>query len=349
MIFHLAGSRGSLTIKSYKPFDIPAQPILQTHSLSKNFGPVPAVKQVDLEVRPGQIVGLLGPNGAGKSTTIKMLSTLLKPSSGTARIVGYDIVKQPFKIRQHIGIIFQDSTLDNRLTGRENLEFHCMVYKVPRSERKPRIQEMLQMVDLVEAADRPVKTYSGGMRRRLEIARGLLHHPSILFLDEPTVGLDPQTRATIWNYVIRLVGEYGMGVLMTTHYMEEAEHCQHISIMDQGQIIAQGSPAELKGSMEGDRIQIATTNNVQAREWLQRQWGLNATEEPEGLGFTLPEGETRLAQLLTALPVQVHRLTVRQPTLEDVFLKLTGKAMRDEESGLHERLKYSARRKGKLS
>lgn len=337
-----------MTIGSHEAITNPNQPILQTDSLSKNFGPVLAVKQVDLEVRPGQIVGLLGPNGAGKSTTIKMLCTLLKPSSGTARIVGNDIIKEPFKIRQHIGIIFQDSTLDNRLTGRENLEFHCMLYNVPRSERKPRIQEMLEMVDLMEAADRPVKTYSGGMRRRLEIARGLLHHPSILFLDEPTVGLDPQTRATIWNYVVRLVGEYGMGVLMTTHYMEEAEHCQHISIIDHGLIIAQGSPAELKGSMDGNRIQIATTNDAQAREWLQKQWQLRATDEPEGLEFTLPEGETHLAQLLTSLPVEVRRLTVHQPTLEDVFLKLTGKAIRDEESGIHERLKYSARRKGRL-
>jgi len=335
-------------MKTYEPILTPDKPILQTESLSKKFGSFAAVKGVDLEVRPGQIVGLLGPNGAGKSTTIKMLSTLLKPSSGSACIAGYDIVKHPYKIRQHIGIIFQDSTLDSRLTGRENLEFHCMVYKVPRSERKLRIQRMLEMVDLMEAADRPVKNYSGGMRRRLEIARGLLHHPSILFLDEPTVGLDPQTRATIWTYVVRLVKEYGMGVLMTTHYMEEAEHCHLISIMDQGRIVAKGSPVELKSCMEGDRIQLATADDAQARDWLQSEWHLTPATGSEGLEFTLPEGETRLAQLLTSLPVEVRRLSVRQPTLEDVFLKLTGKAIRDEESGMHERLKYSAQRKGKL-
>ncbi|MHB1654450.1 MAG: ATP-binding cassette domain-containing protein [Desulfitobacteriaceae bacterium] len=324
------------------------EPILQTFSLCKNFGPIQAVRDVNLEVRPGEIVGLLGPNGAGKSTTIKMLSTLLRPSSGSAQLVGYDITKNPFQIRQHIGIIFQDSTLDNRLTGRENLEFHCMVYKVPRKDRAPRIKQMLEMVDLAEAADRPVKTYSGGMRRRLEIARGLLHHPSILFLDEPTVGLDPQTRATIWNYVQRLVQEYGMGVLMTTHYMEEAEHCKYIAIMDQGKIIAKGSPETLKALMEGDHIHLETADNSATQIWLEEHWNLIVSRVQEGLKFVLPHGDTELARLLTTLPNEVNRLIVRQPTLEDVFLKLTGREMRDEESGARDRLKLSAKRKGKL-
>lgn len=331
-------------------FDKPilGEPILETYKLCKSFGALTAVKNVNLKVRPGQIVGLLGPNGAGKSTTIKMLSTLLKPTSGSARLAGYDIVKNPFQIRQHIGIIFQDSTLDNRLTGRENLAFHCMIYKVPRPERQPRIKEMLEMVDLTEAGDRPVKTYSGGMRRRLEIARGLLHHPSILFLDEPTVGLDPQTRATIWTYVERLVKEYGMGVLMTTHYMEEAEHCQNIAIMDQGSIITEGSPADLKSEMDGDLIHLLTENDAKANAWLAENWDVTVSQGKEGLDFTLPQGETHLAQLLASLPVKVHRLTVRQPTLEDVFLKLTGPRIRNEESDTHERLKFSARRKGRL-
>ncbi|GAB6172318.1 daunorubicin resistance protein DrrA family ABC transporter ATP-binding protein [Paradesulfitobacterium aromaticivorans] len=324
------------------------QPVLQTFQLSKRFGELEAVQNVNLRLSPGEIVGLLGPNGAGKSTTIKMLSTLLRPSAGSAVLVGYDLIKDPFKIRQHIGIIFQDSTLDNRLTGRENLEFHCMIYKVPKQERPARIQQMLEMVDLTEAANRYVKTYSGGMKRRLEIARGLLHRPAILFLDEPTVGLDPQTRATIWEYVRRLVKEYGMGVLMTTHYMEEAENCRYIAIMDHGRLIAEGSPEHLKSMMEGDRIQLATADNSLAASWLEQNRSLKVTVKQDGIEFVLPHGDTQLARLLTELPTEVHRLTVQQPTLEDVFIKLTGRQMRDSESGLIDRLRFSAQRKGRL-
>lgn len=322
--------------------------ILETFSLCKEFGEVRAVQDVNLKVNQGEITGLLGPNGAGKSTTIKMLATLLKPSSGRAKIAGYDIQKNPYQVRQQIGVIFQDSTLDNRLTGRENLEFHCMVYKVPRSERPQRIRTMLEMVNLTEAADRIVKTYSGGMKRRLEIARGLLHHPTLLFLDEPTVGLDPQTRAHIWDYVKTLVKEYGMGVLMTTHYMEEAEHCHHISIIDDGKVIAEGSPSELKAAMEGDHIQIETSNLDETKKWLAEKRSLQATLEENGIHFTLPNGETELATLLTDLPFPVRRLVVHQPTLEDVFIRLTGRKIRDEEAGSHDRLRLSAHRKGKL-
>lgn len=324
------------------------QPILKTYSLGKNFDDFAAVRDVNLEVRSGQIVGLLGPNGAGKSTTIKMLSTLLRPSAGSATLAGYDVLKNPFQIRQHIGIIFQDPTLDNRLTGRENLDFHCMIYKVPKQERAARIKQMLEMVDLIDYADRAVKTYSGGMKRRLEIARGLLHRPTILFLDEPTVGLDPQTRATIWEYVLRLVKEYGMGVLMTTHYMEEAEHCQYISIMDHGQIIAEGSPEKLKSIMAGDRIYIETADTSQVMAWLQENRGITAIRKNNGLEFILPHGDTQLARLLTEIPVEVVRLDVRKPTLEDVFITLTGREIRDGESGSHERLRLSVQRKGRI-
>ena len=323
-------------------------PILQAFSLNKNFKNLKAVQDVNLKVKPGEIVGLLGPNGAGKSTTIKMLSTLLQPSSGSATIAGYDLSKDPYKVRQHIGVIFQDSTLDNRLTAKENLEFHCMVYRVPKNERAKRIQQMLEMVDLTEAAERLVKTYSGGMKRRLEIARGLLHRPSVLFLDEPTVGLDPQTRAYIWEYVRKLVQEYNMGVLMTTHYMEEAENCSHIAIMDNGRIIAEGSPTELKSSMGGHQIHIETENDPLTSAWLSEHWSIQTLEDRGGLTFILPEGETRLARLLSELPYQVRRLSVHQPTLEDVFIRLTGRRIRDEESGVRDQLRLSAQRKGKL-
>lgn len=322
--------------------------LLETFDLCKQFDHVIAVKNVNLRVYPGEITGLLGPNGAGKSTTIKMLATLLRPSSGRAQIAGFDILKNPYPVRQQIGVIFQDSTLDNRLTGRENLEFHCMVYKVPRSERERRINDMLNLVDLQDASHRIVNTYSGGMKRRLEIARGLLHHPSLLFLDEPTTGLDPQTRAHIWDYIKTLVKEYGMGVLMTTHYMDEAEHCQSISIIDGGRIIAEGTPAELKASMEGDQINIETTNNPQTSEWLATHRGIQATVSEGGLHFVLAHGETQLAQLLSELPHPVTRLTIHQPTLEDVFIRLTGRKIRDEESDVRDRLRLSAKRKGKL-
>jgi ABC-2 type transport system ATP-binding protein len=322
--------------------------LLETFSLTKKFDEFTAVKDVNLNVQPGQITGLLGPNGAGKSTTIKMLATLLKPTSGSALISGFDIIRFPYQVRQNIGVIFQDSTLDNRLTGWENLEFHCMIYNVPRAERKLRIKKMLEMVDMEESANRLVRTYSGGMKRRLEVARGLLHNPSILFLDEPTVGLDPQTRSHIWNYVKTLVSEYNMGVLMTTHYMEEAEHCQYISIIDEGRIIAEGSPAELKTTMEGDQIYIETSNDKETAEWLIRHRGFNVKHTTPGLNFLLPNGDTQLARLLSELPYSVKRLTVHPPTLEDVFIRLTGRKIRDEESGARDRLRLSARRKGKL-
>lgn len=322
--------------------------LLKTYDLTKTFDDLTAVKNVNLSVNPGEITGLLGPNGAGKSTTIKILSTLLRPTSGSAQIAGFDIQKSPYQVRQQIGVIFQDSTLDNRLTGRENLEFHCMVYKVPRSQRQQRINEMLEMVDIKDAADRLVKTYSGGMKRRLEIARGLLHHPSILFLDEPTVGLDPQTRAHIWDYVKTLIHQYGMGVLMTTHYMEEAEHCQSISIIDDGQIIAEGSPHDLKSSMEGDQIHIETSNDIETADWLFKRRGLKIKRTENGLNFLLPNGETQLANLLSEIPYSVKRLTVHQPTLEDVFIQLTGRKIREEESCARDRLRLAAQRRGKL-
>ena len=322
--------------------------VLQAYSLSKSFGDLKAVDNVSLSIKRGQIAGLLGPNGAGKSTTLKILSTLLTPGSGRAVIAGFDTVGQPLKVRQHIGVIFQDSTLDNRLTGRENLEFHCMLYKVPKKERKARISKMLDMVDLNEAADRIAKTYSGGMKRRLEIARGLLHTPSLLFLDEPTVGLDPQTRVKIWDYIRQLVKEYGMGVLMTTHYMEEAENCDYISIMDNGCIIAEGSPSDLKATLEGHRIYLESPDVQAAIQWLETFWSIKANPEGDGLAFVLPNGETQLANLITEIPYTIQRLTIHQPTLEDVFLRLTGRKIRDLEPGSRDLLKLSAQRKGRL-
>jgi len=217
--------------------------VIQATGLVKRYGEVEAVRGIDLEVRAGEIFGFLGPNGAGKSTTISILCTLLKPTAGTARVAGIDVEHDPARVRQRIGLVFQDPSLDDQLTGRENLEFHAFIYSVPSSERRRRIDEMLALLQLTDRANSQVKTYSGGMKRRLEIARGMLHQPQILFLDEPTLGLDPQTRQTIWAHVNELRDSKGVTIFMTTHYMDEAEFCDRIAVIDKGKIVAHVEPA----------------------------------------------------------------------------------------------------------
>ncbi|MGQ9558496.1 MAG: ABC transporter ATP-binding protein [Desulfurispora sp.] len=220
--------------------------IVQVQELTKEYPGLVAVDGLSFAVHRGEVFGFLGPNGAGKSTTIKMLATLLRPTRGTALINGYDIVRQPNQVRQSIGMVFQDPSLDERLTARENLVFHAMLYNVPRREVNRRIAAVLEMVDLADRQDHLVRTFSGGMKRRLEIARGLLHYPAVLFLDEPTVGLDPQTRHRIWQYIHELQRQHSITIFMTTHYMEEAENCQRIAIIDHGRLVALGSPPQLK-------------------------------------------------------------------------------------------------------
>ncbi|HEY5494721.1 MAG TPA: ATP-binding cassette domain-containing protein, partial [Candidatus Anoxymicrobiaceae bacterium] len=212
--------------------------IVKVDDLVKNFGNLVAVNHVSFDVNRGEIFGFLGPNGAGKTTTINMLCTLLKPTAGTAVVNKFDIITQRNEVRESIGLVFQDPSLDDRLTARENLEFHAVVYHVPRSVREERIKEVLDMVSLWDRAEDRVETYSGGMKRRLEIARGLLHYPKVLFLDEPTIGLDPQTRNYIWEYIEGLKKREGITIFLTTHYMEEAEHCDRIAVIDLGEIIA---------------------------------------------------------------------------------------------------------------
>jgi len=229
---------------------------IEIKGLIKEFDGIRAVDGISLEIEYGEIFSLLGPNGAGKTTTISILATLLKPTKGKAKVNGYDVVTQAAKVRHSIGIVFQDPSLDDRLTARENLDIHGRLYHMKKDERKKRIEEVLEMVELRERADSLVKTFSGGMRRRLEIARGLMHKPRILFLDEPTLGLDPQTRRHIWNYIEKLRDE-GVTVLLTTHYMEEADKlADRVAIIDRGKIVALGSPSELKDSIGGDVIKI---------------------------------------------------------------------------------------------
>ena len=245
---------------------------IEVRDLVKSFGDFTAVDHLNFSVPHGEIFGFLGPNGAGKSTTIKMLCTLLRPTSGTATVNGFDVARQPNEVRASIGIIFQDFSLDERITAEENLRFHCMIYHVPRAERQQRIAQVLEMVDLSDRANDKVGTFSGGMKRRLEIARGLLHHPAVLFLDEPTVGLDPQTRERLWEQIHVLRKQQAMTVFMTTHYMDEAEHCDRIGIIDHAKMIALDTPQELKAMIGGDvvRLGVAETDVTAAPEFVQQ-------------------------------------------------------------------------------
>ncbi|HEX5500719.1 MAG TPA: ATP-binding cassette domain-containing protein, partial [Thermomicrobiales bacterium] len=258
---------------------------IEVRDLVKRFDDFTAVDHLAFDVRPGEIFGFLGPNGAGKSTTIKMLCTLLQPSAGVATVNGYDVVREPDRVRASIGIIFQDYSLDDRITAEENLRFHCMIYHVPRSERRGRIAQVLELVDLADRAGEKVRNFSGGMKRRLEIARGLLHQPAVLFLDEPTVGLDPQTRETLWEQIHALRRRAGMTVFMTTHYMDEAEHCDRIGIIDHARLIALDTPSGLKATIGGDVVRLRVADPNAALAFLRERYDLTATAEQDVLRF----------------------------------------------------------------
>jgi len=311
---------------------------IDARKLIRKFGDVVAVNEVEFTVEQGEVFGFLGPNGAGKSTTINMLCTMLRPTAGTAVINGYDLVRQADGVRQSIGIIFQDASLDDRLTGRENLQFHAMLYDVPRSTFLQRADELLAIVDLSDKAKESVRTYSGGMKRRLEIARGLLHHPKVLFLDEPTIGLDPQTRRHIWDYLLNLRRQEGVTMFMTTHYMEEAEHCDRIAIIDHGRIVALDTPKRLKAMVGGDLVTAHTSDNPRAAAALTSIPGAQTRTTDEGtLIIETPHGDRFIPVLMDLLrrvtpPIQVETIGLSRPTLEDVFVKLTGHAIRAAEA-----------------
>ncbi|MSR36299.1 MAG: ATP-binding cassette domain-containing protein [Gemmatimonadetes bacterium] len=305
------------------------QAVITTEQLVKRFGQVEAVRGIDLEVRPGEIFGFLGPNGAGKSTTINILCTLLRATSGRATVAGIDVANNPDGVRARIGLVFQDPSLDGQLTGRENLEFHAFVYHVPRAQRAPRIKAVLEMVDMADRADSMAATYSGGMKRRLEIARGILHTPEVLFLDEPTIGLDPQTRRGIWSYLRQLPEREGTTLFMTTHYMEEAESCDRIAIIDHGIIQAIGTPDELKARVGGDVVTIATRDNVAALPRIAAIAGREPTISEGTLRVEVPDGAAFVPRLVRESDVEVTSVAFRRPSLDDVFLKLTGRAIRE--------------------
>jgi ABC-2 type transport system ATP-binding protein len=318
--------------------------VSEARSLVKRYGDLEAVRGIDLEVRAGEIFGFLGPNGAGKSTTISMLCTLLTPTAGIARVAGIDVVRDPSAVRRRIGLVFQDPSLDDQLTGRENLEFHAFVYGVPAAERRRRIDEMLALLQLSDRAGSLVRTYSGGMKRRLEIARGMLHRPQILFLDEPTLGLDPQTRQSIWAHLNELRDTRGVTIFMTTHYMDEAEYCDRIAIIDRGRIVALGTPDELKGMVGGDVVVITSSQSEAAARQITKLLGVTPARADGMLRMEVPDGKAFVPRLVRELTAPVDTVSMHRPSLDDVFLKLTGHAIRDEEASAHDRNRAMASR-----
>ncbi|MCH7482964.1 MAG: ATP-binding cassette domain-containing protein [Chloroflexi bacterium] len=305
---------------------------ITVEGLGKRFKDVEAVKDVSFAVAEGEIFGFLGPNGAGKTTTINMLCTLLRPTSGTATVNGYDVVRQRKEVRRSLGLIFQETTLDDYLTAEQNLLFHAYAYSVPKSVREPRMKELLTMLELWDRRKESVATYSGGMRRRLEIARGLLHHPKVLFLDEPTLGLDPQTRRHIWRYILDLRERENLTFFMTTHYMDEAEHCDRIAVIDQGRIVALDTPDNLKDALGGDVLSLRSENNEAAMLEIRERYDLQPQLEDGQVVFNVPRGEQFLPEFVRRFGQRLLSVGIRRPTLEDVFLKLTGHAIRDEEA-----------------
>jgi ABC-2 type transport system ATP-binding protein len=307
-------------------------PAIEVDSLVKTYGDVEAVRGVSFTVARGEVFGFLGPNGAGKSTTINMLCTLARPTSGDARVSGYNVVSERDDVRRQIGLVFQDPTLDGYLTGTQNLRLHAELYGIDAAVVPARMRQMLDMVDLWDRRDQKVQTYSGGMRRRLEIARGLMHSPRVLFLDEPTIGLDPQTRASIWRYIRALQEAEGTTIFMTTHYMDEAEFCDRIAIMDLGEIVVLDTPEALKASVGADRVVLGTADNDAALAALRDRFDIEATVAEGDVIFHVASGEAFVPRLFAELGVGITSVAVSRPTLDDVFMRYTGSTIRDAET-----------------
>jgi ABC-2 type transport system ATP-binding protein len=320
----------SLTARSsaHEPVTGPA---ITVTDLVKTYGEVRAVRSVSFEVAAGEVFGFLGPNGAGKSTTINMLCTLAKPTSGRASVAGHDVVAERDEVRRNIGLVFQDPTLDGYLTAAQNLKLHAELYGVQSDLVRPRMEQVMEMVGLWERRDGVVGTFSGGMRRRLEIARGLMHSPRVLFLDEPTIGLDPQTRRSIWSYIRELQEHEEITIFMTTHYMDEAEWCDRIAIMDHGEIVALDPPQMLKAAVGTDRITIHTEDDEAAIAALAEQFGIEAQVSEGAIVFGIPAGEQFVPRLFAEFRVGIRSVAISRPTLDDVFMSYTGTTIRDAE------------------
>lgn len=311
--------------------------IIEVNDLVKKYGDLTAVDGVSFKVGQGEIFGFLGPNGAGKTTTIKMLTTLLPPTAGHAKVAGFDIVKDSKKVRESIGIVFQDPSLDEDLTGRENLEFHAILYKIGKEKRDKKIAEILKLIELEDKADVLVKNYSGGMKRRLEIGRGLIHEPHVLFLDEPTIGLDAQTRRHIWEYIKKLNETQKITIMLTTHYMEEADYlAKRIAFVDHGKIVALDTPIALKNKLGGDVISIQVGKDAiesLSKHFKSLKWVKTVSKHDEYLDLTVEEGEKKIPEVMKTaekMKVKIGSVSLHKPSLEDVFIYYTGKAIREE-------------------
>lgn len=313
-------------------------------SLVKKYGSITAVDGISFDVAPGEVFGFLGPNGAGKSTTISILCTLLSPTSGQASVGGFDCVKDADSVRRSIGIIFQDPTLDNGLTAYENLLFHAYLYGLDRATAKKRIEDAISLVGLSARKNELVRRFSGGMKRRLEIARGILNYPKVLFMDEPTLGLDPQTRNMIWEFIRELKETTGITVFMTTHYLEEAEFCDRIAIIDLGRIIASGTPAELKAGLHGDTLKLSSDEPKTLESELREKFRLDPKSTDGGVTLTVEKGEEVLPVLIKGLSTHITSVSMTRPTLNDVFLSLTGKSIREENSDPYGPMRSYARK-----
>ena len=322
--------------------------IIQTIELTKKYGNIKAVDNVSLGIIRGEIFGLLGPNGAGKTTIIKMLATLLKPTSGFAEVWHHNILKEQDAVRRSIGIVFQDPSIDTELTGRENLDFHARMYGLNKEVREKRIAEVLDLVELNDRANVFVKFYSGGMQRRLEIARGLMHYPMVLFLDEPTLGLDAQTRHRIWEYIKRLNKAQKVTVVLTTHYMEEADYlCDRVAIIDHGKIIALDKPNNLKNAIGEDIISVQVSDGEKFSDILTKIEFIKRIKLHDNFLFlSVENGEIMIPRILRLAHeegVLVHSVSLRKPTLEDVFLTFTGRTIREQEASVKEQIRMKAK------
>jgi ABC-2 type transport system ATP-binding protein len=326
-----AAADGSAPAPSERP------PAVSVRGLVKRYGEVDAVTGIDFDVAAGEVFGFLGPNGAGKSTTIGMLCTLVRPSAGRATVAGHDVGSERDEVRRNIGLVFQDTTLDGYLTAEQNLRLHAELYGVPRAAVPDRMRQVMEMVGLWERRGSRVMTFSGGMKRRLEIARGLLHSPRVLFLDEPTVGLDPQTRSSIWSYIRELKAREDITIFLTTHYMDEAEYCDRIAIMDRGKIIVLDTPEALKASVGRDRVMISTEDDEAAIAALRERFALDATIAEGLVTIAVENGGGFVPRLFAELGVPIQSVSVSRPSLDDVFMSYTGTTIRDAESTANDR------------
>jgi ABC-2 type transport system ATP-binding protein len=303
---------------------------IEVTNLVRHFGAITAVDGVSFSIRPGEFFSLLGENGAGKSTTLYMLTTLLRPSAGSARVNGRDVGEAPLAVRDSIGLVFQETTLDRDLTVAENLKFTCALYGMNRRQSSERIDEILGVLEMIDRRDQLVRRLSGGLRRRLDIARGLMHRAQVLFLDEPTTGLDPHAREAIWSFIDALRKTHGITVFLTTHYLEEAERSDRVGILDRGKLVALGAPAELKRALKGEVVQVRTTDDAAAEMQIATHLGVTVRRSADGLFVTAESAETLVPELFRILGIQIVAVNMHRPSLNDVFLHLTGKRLPTE-------------------